>query len=239
MGIVAVLAVFLVSAGWKVYEETSLAISATNIRQLSAGSVNYLAENRHVFWPYRTATNGGTAWWFGFESAQSAALPEGQRTFDPTLGPLANYIPAAMRPDPSFKLGAAVFKPKYAFGYLGVGYNVLLGGGWLGTSQRLSDLALGNPGQVVVFSTSAQVNTFQKPASSKNPMIEEFYGFDDGGAPFYNPASIHFRHHGYAMVAFADGSAGFLPMDETTRDLRLPKANVGRFAPAGSTNYLR
>jgi len=166
-------------------------------------------------------------------------LPEGQRSFDPAQSPLAGYVPAGIRPDPSFQLGGNAFKPKYQFGYIGIGYNVLLGGGWLGAAPCLTDWSLSNPSKVVVFATSAQVNNFQKPASSKNPMIEEFYGFDAGGAPFNNPASVHFRHHGYAMVAYADGSAGFLPMDETTRDNRLPTANIGRFAPIGSTNYLR
>jgi len=41
------------------------------------------------------------------------------------------------------------------------------------------------------------------------------------------------------MVAYADGFAGFLPMDESTRDNRAPKANVGPFAPVGSAKYLK
>jgi prepilin-type processing-associated H-X9-DG protein len=64
-------------------------------------------------------------------------------------------------------------------------------------------------------------------------MLEEFYLLDD------KEVTVHFRHNGLAMVAFADGSAGFLPMDESTRDPRAPKANVGRFAPVGSTQYLK
>ena len=64
-------------------------------------------------------------------------------------------------------------------------------------------------------------------------MIKEFYGFDQ------NEVTVHFRHAGFAMVAFANGSAGLLEMDESTRDRRAPKANVGRFAPVGSTKYLR
>ncbi len=51
--------------------------------------------------------------------------------------------------------------------------------------------------------------------------------------------TVHFRHHGNAMVAYANGSAGFLPMDESTRDKRLPNANVGRFAPVGSKDHLQ
>jgi prepilin-type processing-associated H-X9-DG protein len=50
--------------------------------------------------------------------------------------------------------------------------------------------------------------------------------------------SVHFRHGGSAMVGFADGSAGFLPMEKSTLDSRAPQAAIGRFAPKGSTKYL-
>jgi hypothetical protein len=40
------------------------------------------------------------------------------------------------------------------------------------------------------------------------------------------------------MVAFADGSAGFLPLEKSTLDTRAPQAAIGRFAPKGSLKYL-
>ena len=240
--VIAVLAVMLAGAGWNVYKNSSLAISANNIRQLAAGGSAYLADNDHLFWKYRaTSSNqpGAAIWWFGVEPSNSPAQ-EGQRLLDPSGGPLAGYIPAAIRPDPSFKMSGRPFKPKYQFGYIGVGYNVLLGGGWLPTTntpcKRYWELP--RPGEIVVFSTSAQINTFQAPATPSNPMIEEFYGFDQGGPPWNNPASIHFRHGSSAMVGFADGSCGFLPMDKSTLDTRAPKAAVGRFAPVGDAKYL-
>jgi hypothetical protein len=64
-------------------------------------------------------------------------------------------------------------------------------------------------------------------------MLEEFYGIDA------RERTVHFRHNGRAMVSFASGNAGFLEMDETTRDARMPSANVGRFAPVGSTRHLK
>ena len=240
IAIVLVLAAVAAGAGWKVYESTSLAVSANNIRQLAAGGSNYLAEHNYVYWPwceYDFATNE-TIWWWGRETAASKASPEGSRDFDPSSGPLGAYIPKGIRPDPSFSLGGSAFKPKYRNGYIGTGYNNLLGGGWyynpanpkppLQNHWQLSD-----PAKVVVFFTSAQVNAFQKPASAKNPMIEEFYGIDA------REVTVHFRHNGKAMVSFASGNAGFLEMDESTRDRRMPKANVGRFAPSGDTKYLK
>lgn len=236
IAIVLVLSMVATGAGWKVYETSSLAVSANNIRQLAAGGISYLAENNNTYWPYRQvdpANGAGVTWWFGFEGSSSMGRPEGQRDFDPAKGPLGGYIPKGIRPDPSFSLGGKAFKPKYQNGYIGTGYNTLLGGGFLGATPRSQHFQLSDPSRVVVFFTSAQVNSFQRPATANNPMLEEFYGIDD------RERTVHFRHNGKAMVSFASGSAGFLEMDESTRDQRMPKANVGRFAPAGDTTYLK
>jgi len=235
MAIVTILGVIVFVAAKQAYASSSLAVSANNIRQLAAGGMAYLGDNNYTFWPYRTndAANGaGATWWFGFESSTSMSSPEGQRNFDPTKGPLANYVPKGFRPDPSFALGGRAFKPKYRNGYIGVGYNTLLGGGFMGSGALKRQTALADPSQVVVFFTAAQVNTFQRPASAQNPMFEEFYGIDE------REVTAHFRHGGKAMVSFASGNAGFLPMDESTRDMRSPQANIGRFAPRGSRKFL-
>lgn len=235
ISIVALLAAMGMAAWRQVYKSSSLAVSANNLRQLSAGAMGYLAENNHVFWRYRFSDPqrpGGVTWWYGFETSTSMMAGEGNRIFDPEGGPLAGYIPAGLRPDPSFGMGGKAFKPKYRFGYIGTGYNVLLGGGWLGTSNCWKYWDLPAPGRIVVFATSAQVNAFQKPASSRNPMLEEFYGLDE------KEVTVHFRHKGNAMVVFANGSAGFLPMDPATVDSRAPEADVARFSPKGSTTFL-
>jgi len=234
IAIVAVLGVCLSAAARQALFSSSLASSAGNIRQLAAGSAAYLAENNYTFWSYRSTDSDrpGVVWWFGYEPKSSLAKAEGERFVDPAAGPLGEYVPGGFRPDPSFRNGGNAFKPKYRFGYIGTGYNVLLGGGWLGIAERKKYWDLPSPGEIVVFATSAQVNNFQKPASAKNPMLEEFYGLDG------SEVTVHFRHHGNAMVAFASGSAGFLPIDPSTLDTRAPKANVGRFAPKGSTKYL-
>jgi prepilin-type N-terminal cleavage/methylation domain-containing protein len=235
LAIVCVLGAIVFVAAKQAYASSSLAVSANNIRQLAAGGMAYLGDNNYTFWPYRTndAANGvGATWWFGFETASSMSSPEGQRNFDPTKGPLANYVPKGFRPDPSFALGGKAFKPKYRNGYIGVGYNTLLGGGFIGSGVLKRQTTLSDPSQVVVFFTAAQVNTFQRPASARNPMLEEFYGIDE------REVTAHFRHGGKAMVSFASGNAGFLPMDESTRDMRSPQANIGRFAPRGSTKFL-
>lgn len=220
------------------FKTSSLAVSANNIRQLAAGGASYLGDNNYRFWPFRQngAIDGerGAIWWFGFESSKSLSRPEGEREIDMTKGPLANYLPRRMTPDPSMRFSGKPFKPKYKFGYIGCGYNVVLANGWLtGTNARstkpLRYWDLKKPNETVVFATSAHINTFQSPASAKNPMIEEFYGIDE------KEMTVHFRHGGQAMVAYADGSAGFLPLDPGLKDSRAPEADVGRL----SSQYLR
>jgi prepilin-type N-terminal cleavage/methylation domain-containing protein len=220
------------------FKSSSLAVSATNIRQLAAGGAAYLGDNNYRFWPYRQngTVNGekGASWWFGFESSKSLSKPEGQREIDMTKGPLANYLPRRMTPDPSMRFSGKPFKPKYKFGYIGCGYNVVLANGWLtGTNARstkpLRYWDLQNPSQTVTFATSAHLNTFQSPASADNPMIEEFYGINE------KEMTVHFRHAGQAMVAFANGSAGFIPLSDGRVDSRAPEASIGRL----DKKYLR
>jgi prepilin-type N-terminal cleavage/methylation domain-containing protein len=239
LAVVAILAILITltaAAAQRVMLNSSLATSANNIRQLAAGAAAYLGDNNYTFWRYREAVpdpqNRGVRWWFGFEPLLSLSKPEGQRILQPAESPLGAYVPGGFRPDPSFRYTGKPFKPKYQFGYIGVGYNVLLGGGWMGMNP-MRYFQLENPHETVVFATSAQVNIFQRPASPSNPMIEEFYGFDQ------SETTIHFRHHGKAMVVYATGNAGFVEMDESTRDMRAPEANVGRFAPRGSFKHLR
>ncbi len=249
VAIIGILTALVLMVSRKAYSAASLAASASNIRQLAAGAVAYLGEHDNVYWKYREnvatpnqmaklgVTESGVRWWFGFEPQSSTAAGEGNRWFDPLKGALGGYIPASMSPDPSFILAGNPMKPKYHFGYIGVGYNVHLAAGssnvmagWMGVAQPLNHLRVQDPGRTVVFATSAQINTFQAPASPGNPMIEEFYGFDDGSTG--NQPSIHFRHNGKAMVAYANGSVGWVPMDESTRDMRDPQANIGRFDPS-------
>ena len=237
IGVVAVLSAIAAPAVWGAYKTSSLAVSASNIRQLAAGGSAYLGDNNYRFWPYLTRSPAGDVYWFGLEAAENKGKPEGERIVDMEAGPLGAYMPRSMVPDPSFGFTGKPFKPKYKFGYIGVGYNVHLAGekngraSWLTVPkgpQPLRYWDLKNPSQTVMFATSAQVYPFRKDA-----VIEEFYGIDQ------KEVTVHFRHNGQAMVAFANGSAGFLPIDPSTRDARAPEANVGRFAPKGSTKYLR
>lgn len=241
IGIMALLLALLTGSVRHAFHSASLAVSSNNMRSLMAGSIAYLGDHDSRFWPFRENEPGqGVRWWFGFEPQQSLGAGEGHRWFDPDAGPLGGYTPAGLVPDPSFSRTGKAFKPKFKFGYIGLGYNILLADdegdsrrGWAGTGAPVRLLNLPNPEEVVVFATSAQVNTFQPPASRSNPMIEEFYGIDE------REVTVHFRHHGQALVSFAAGGTGLLDMHPSTLDQRAPEAMIGRFDGTGSTRYLR
>ena len=220
VGIMAVLLTLLFPAARSVFASSTDAVSAHVITQLNAASQAYLVEHGMIYWPYRTTESKGVQWWFGFEPAASMNAPEGCRWLDLSKGPLGPYISASggVAKDPSFSRSGNVFKPKYGTTHFAYGYNLLL--------QGTNSLTLTHPGRVPVFATCAQVNTFQTPASAKKPMVEEFYYFDA------TERTVHFRIGGNAMVGYADGSAGYLPMAPGTLDSRLPGANIGRFDPA-------
>ena len=220
LGIIVVLAALIIPAARNVYASSTDAVSAHVIEQLNAAAQSYLAENDQIYWPYRSAAYGGTQWWFGFESNASLNSPEGARWLDLTKGPLGPYIAASggMREDPSFTRCGSTFKAKYGHTHFAYGYNLLL--------QGRNRLTFSQMSKVPVFATCAQINTFQYPASGKHPMVEEFYYFDT------TELTVHFRIGGMAMVGYADGSAGCLPMMPGTLDPRLPIANIGRIDPA-------
>ncbi len=220
MGIISILMILLLPAAKSVYASSTDAVSAHVISQLNAAAQSYLAENNQTYWSYSTNVAGGVQWWFGFESSASMGAGEGNRWLDLTQGPLGPYIAASggMCEDPSFTRAGNAFKPKYGHTHFAYGYNLLLPGKNLMTLTR--------PGHVPVFATCAQVNTFQAPASAKHPMSEEFYYFNT------TEKTVHFRIGGNAMVGYADGSAGYLPMMPGTLDSRLPSANIGRLDPS-------
>ena len=221
--VVAVVAV-LTGIALPVYQSVQLSssqvVAVSALRQMSIAGNLYLGDHNNVYWPYRTASAGGTTYWFGFETNADAALPEGSRYIDYSEGALGPYNGGLhdIHPDPQFTRMGAAFKPKFKNGYFPYGYNDLL--------QGTSQLAIPTYIQRVVFATSAQVNTFQPPASPTNPLLEEFYMVDNVNV------TASFRYHGKALCAFADGSTGFVDPQPGTLDTRLPDSGVGKLPVA-------
>jgi prepilin-type N-terminal cleavage/methylation domain-containing protein/prepilin-type processing-associated H-X9-DG protein len=227
MVILGVLMTLLAPAALAVKRQTTLATSSSALRQLSIAAQTYLGENNGRFFRARENFASGVQWWFGFESASSPKT-EGQRVLDKSKGPLGPYIAdsAGTVPDFAFTSMGASFKPKFKNGYFGFGVNAELTGGPTGLqADKLRQInQLDRPGQIALFATCAQINTFQAPASGKNPMVEEFYFFNTSDCA----NTIHFRHSGNAIVAFADGSQYEVPGNRSSFNSRLPSACIGR-----------
>jgi prepilin-type N-terminal cleavage/methylation domain-containing protein len=233
IGIIAVLALLVTPAVEHARLGSWRAVSAQSLRQLGAAGNAYCGEHDGAFWKYRDDRRNGTAWWFGFEETGSLRQREGERTIDPARGPLgAALVSGGASSDPAFLAAKPRHKPKYKQGNYGYGYNSLLGGGpsGRGTLARVQNFQ--RPGEVVVFATCAQINTFQSPASVENPMIEEFYLINE------REFTVHFRYGGKALALMMNGSVRELPPDPRSMDLRMPSAQIGRFAPVGNRLYL-
>jgi prepilin-type N-terminal cleavage/methylation domain-containing protein len=211
----------------------SLAVSTHSLRQLGAAGQRYLGESDGRFWPYAEYRPDGTQYWFGFEPVSQAGKPEGQREIDFSKGPLGPYVIASggIKTDPSLLAYGKRLKPKFKNGNYGYGYNEVLANDGL-TGKPRSVRQAGRLSDIAAFATCAQVNTFQPPASRSNPMVEEFYLFNA------RETTIHFRHGGKALAAMLDGSIRPMAPAPGTFDRRMPEANIGRFAPLGSTRYL-
>jgi prepilin-type N-terminal cleavage/methylation domain-containing protein len=234
VGLLGVLTAMLVPVATKARHASWRAVSAHSLRQLGSCGINYLSDHDGEFWKYKETSHEGTTWWFGFESSISPNFGEGDRILDLTRGPLGPYAIATsgVKSDPAFMEFSSRHKPKFRNGNYGYGYNAHLGGGAMGRLVRPRLVSFHRPGEVVMFATCAQVNTFQPPADPKNPMIEEFYLLDS------NNTTVHFRYNGKALAVMLDGSLRELPMHPGTLDNRMPSAQIGRFAPIGNATYM-
>jgi prepilin-type processing-associated H-X9-DG protein len=159
------------------------------------------------------------------ESPFQVVAAPGARSIDLRQAKLFPYIGATKSIEgcPSFDYRGARCRPKYDRATDGYGLNYLLFGRAVGTLTNA-------PALTVWFADAVNVNTIQAPASSANPLLEEFY--------FVHPydtttPTTHFRHSERANVVFGDGHVEALAMAPGTGDGRRPEARVGRLNTDG------
>ena len=81
IAVVAVLTGLALPAVQSARLSASQVVAASALHQLAAAGQGYLADHGSVYWPFRSDDANGTTYWFGYETAADAALPEGQRTY--------------------------------------------------------------------------------------------------------------------------------------------------------------
>jgi prepilin-type N-terminal cleavage/methylation domain-containing protein/prepilin-type processing-associated H-X9-DG protein len=178
---------------------------ASNLHQLGLAMQMYLKDHDGRFFPLRTIQPDGTLWYYGFEATSSLSAGEGNRTFDRTQGKLYPYLQsdtATVEVCPAFYAGAG-YKPKYQGQWWTYGINFSLSnfnGGRCIDEVRASDVT-----HTIIFADSAQVNTWQAPASPSCPLAEEWFYIQPG------QRMVHFRHLGKANVLMADWHVEALP----------------------------
>jgi prepilin-type N-terminal cleavage/methylation domain-containing protein/prepilin-type processing-associated H-X9-DG protein len=213
IAVVAILAAVLLPALSGGRLSAQAARCGGNLRQFGMAAQMYWDDNDGDTFPYIGATTAsGTCYWFGLLGQG----PEETRSFDPTASPLYPWLGDGVDFCPSFNYSSPQFKLKASVPTCDYGYNSAI----YGPPLNLRELAA--PANLAFLADSAQVNTFQAPASPKNPMFEEWYYIDnEAGVPSPQP-NAQFRHQGRANAEFVDGHLAPEQMVPGTLDPRLP-----------------
>jgi prepilin-type N-terminal cleavage/methylation domain-containing protein/prepilin-type processing-associated H-X9-DG protein len=229
IAIIAILAAMLLPALARAKGSARRAACESNLRQLGLATEMYLGDNGGFFFQRcQPPTSAGQQWWFGW----LASGAEGHRAFDLSTGVLFPYLhgsdvrlcPSPCWSSPQFKLkGTNVI---FSYG----GNSFLLAGQ---AQKPIGANKIARPADTALFADSAQVNTFQAPASPANPMFEEWYYLtvQTNYANFNNQPNGHFRHAQRANVTFADGHVGLEKAAPGSFDKRLPNQFIGQLRP--------
>lgn len=201
--ILVILAGLAYTGSRRMVTSARIAQSTTNLRQLAAANLGYLADHG-VYCPADDRFNNRR--WHGARSSSGGR-------FDPTKGFLASYLGKSRQVTtcPLFRAmveGSASFED----GTGGYGYNAAYIGGLPGGSfdrttylrkpQRPANVT--NPARTVMFTTTAYARQggLQEYAYCEPP----FWDYGNGPSGARPSPSVHFRANGRALVAWCDGS---------------------------------
>jgi len=219
IAIIGILSAMLLPALARAKAAAQRAGCVSNLRQLGLATELYWDDNAGKSFSYSLgATNNGTLYWFGWiDNTQ----PEGQRPFNLSVGVLHPYVNhGAVRLCASPVWASPQFKLKGTNVIFSYGCSAYVFGGPGHTPVNATQIF--RPANTAIFADTAQVNTFQAPASASNPMFEEWYYFDYSASP-----NAQFRHGQKANVTFADGHVGLENPVAGSLDPRLPAQNIG------------
>ena len=169
ISLVGLIAALLMPALRQARESARGAACASNLRQIGLATQMYL-DDYGRFFPYFTTAGADRLLYFGLESPFNPGGAPGTRHLDLRQAKLYPYLQTVRGVEvcPSYNYHSPMWRQKFDQITYGYGLNLNLFG------KPLNQLT-NPPARVVCFVDTAQVNTFQSPASASNPMLEEFY----------------------------------------------------------------
>ncbi|MBN1787419.1 MAG: prepilin-type N-terminal cleavage/methylation domain-containing protein [Sedimentisphaerales bacterium] len=216
-------------------QQAKMVMCSSNLGQFGLAFMMYLEDHdRKVFplaeYAFDDAGQLGVLWYFGFEPGSSFSLPEGKRQLFRERARLYPYIEQydSVEICPAFPYGDGRYKPKYSSKWMTYGANSKLFVDLVNSSHKKVvdfDSYNGGVSNVVIFTDSAQVNTFQSPASPTSPMIEEWHYVEKTGGQY-----VHFRHREKANILYGDGHVNKAGAEKNSYDVRMPDMKIGRFS---------
>lgn len=234
ISIMSLLMSMLMPAMMRARAQAKTAICGSNLHQLYLGFTMYLDDNNGYVFPLvhpgrNSQGQYGKFNYYGFEPGYSSSLPEGQRVLDRNLAKLYPYIRQydSVEICPSFPYNHPKYKPKYKTRWMTYGINSNLSPNMTIPGKEVVKLArkVRAPASTLLFADSAMINTWQSPASSSNPMFEEWHYIDAKDRP-----SVHFRHNvKSANIIFCDGHVSSAGPENPDIPSLIPSILIGRF----------
>lgn len=210
LGVIGILSALVFPAITKAVAAGRSATCTSNLHQLQLAYQMYLDDHDGRFFPWRADTAGGTLWYFGLETGGGG---EGSRHLDKSRARLAPYFShcGGIEVCPALPYNESYFKQKFELASYGYGLNAYLISGTPQNKKagitRIEQVDI--PSETIAWADAIQVNTFQAPASPKNPLLEEWYCLTTG-----TPPTFHFRHNKKCNAVMLDGSVrSFKPAD--------------------------
>ncbi|MCM8829799.1 MAG: DUF1559 domain-containing protein [Candidatus Omnitrophica bacterium] len=190
IAIIAILAAMLLPALSKAREKSRQAVCMSNLRQLTLAFMMYTQDYNEYFPPaYYYASDW--SWEYGWDFYTD------WNTYQTSPGLLGPYIKGKVYACPTFRGKVWDARP-----YTGYAYNATYIGGSPNEGKIPVKLArIKNPTATVLLADSAIWSSFTSEIGANNYLRAPSEEMSWGIGP-----TVHFRHNGFANVAFVDGS---------------------------------